>query len=162
MMYRNQTQTKWDNPDSLEYDDAERLIDFLNDWVCRIPFNNAAAPEKVIVDLLLNNLKTGAPLLGAPTIKVATMNLLLNNLKSTVPLLNTLRSATLLDVHFDENRRRMLKDCFNAIAKFGIKKGDVSNEAVATSKLLHAAINPNLFVMWDGKIHQPISCRNTG
>ena len=167
MMHRNQTQTKWDNPDSLDYDDAERLITFLNEWGCMIPFNNEPAPKKVIGDLLLNNMKTGAPLLGASTtIRVATMNQLLNNLKSTVPLLNTLRSATLFNVHFDENRRRMLSNCFNAIAMFGIRNGDVSNEAVATSKLLHVAINPNLFVMWDGEI-QPAyilqrNRRNTG
>lgn len=152
MMHKSQTQTKWDNPDSLDYDDAERLITFLNDWGCRIPFNDADAPEEVIRYLLLNNLKTGAPFIGGSTIRVATMNLLLNNLKSEVPLLNTLRSATLLDVDFDENRRRMIANCFNTIAKFGIKKGNISNEAVATSKLLHVAINPNLFVMWDGEI----------
>ena len=152
MMHKSQTQTKWDNPDSLDYDDAERLITFLNDWGCRIPFNNEAAPEEVIRYLLLNNLKTGAPFLSGSTIRVATMNRLLNNLKSTVPLLNTLRRATLLDIDFDESRRLMLSKCFNTIAMFGIKKGDFSNEAVATSKLLHVAINPNLFVMWDGNI----------
>ena len=153
--YKNQTQAKWDNPDRLDFSDAEELITFLNKWGCKIPFHDAATPKEVIIDILLNNLKTGVPRLGGSTIRVATMELLLNNLKTKVPLLNRLRSATLLDVDFDENRRRMIADCFNAVAMFGIRKGNISNEAVATSKLLHVAINPNLFVMWDREI-QPV------
>ena len=151
MMHRNQTQTKWDNPDSLEYDDAERLITFLNDWGCMIPFNYEQRIKVMTIDV---------------SIRVMTTIRLLNNLKNEVPLLNKLQSATLLDVDFDETKRRVIADCFDTIARFAYRKGRTSNEAVATSKMLHAAINPNLFVMWDGKI-QPAyilqrNRRNTG
>ena len=163
--YRTQTQAKWDNPDRLDSGDAKELITFLNRWRCKIPFNDSVAPEKVILDLWLNNHKTGAPLPGAFTIKGITMQRLLNNLAKAVPHLNTLQNATLLDVKLDQATKQMIAGCFDTIAKFGIKKGSVSNEAVATSKILHAAINPKLFVMWDNDIQEryiPKHLINTG
>ena len=160
--YKNQTQAKWDNPDRLDFGDAEELITFLNKWVCRIPFKDAGASKEVILELL----KTGAPLPGALTIRVITMHLLLNNLAKAVPQLTTLQNATLLDVKFNETTKQMIQECFDTIAWFGIRKGRISNEAVATSKILHVAINPHLFVIWDNDIQKsyeiPKRLVNTG
>lgn len=117
MLYRNKTQTKWDNPHSLDYEEIERLVRFLRQWECfRFKKTDDITP------------------------------LLLNNMKSEVPLLNTLQSKTLLDVNFDEDAKQVIAKCFNGIAQIQ------NYESVATSKALHVAVNPDLFVMWDRAI----------
>ena len=127
MLYRNKTQTKWDNPDSLDYEDIERLVRFLKRWGC----------------FMFEKIDNITPLL-------------LNNLISEVPTLNALQGKTLLDVNFDEDTKQTIKECFNRIAR--IKK----YESVATSKALHVAINPHLFVMWDRHIQSAYRLGNTG
>ena len=118
----DKNQTKWDNPDRLDYNDVRRLVHFVNQWKCMMPAN-------------YNNITH-----------------LINNMRSAVPLLNILQSKTLLDVNFDEITAdgnavsQLISECFDGIAQ------TQRYESVATSKMLNATINPNLFVMWDCRI----------
>ena len=109
-------QAKWDNPKTLDYAEVSRLVDFLNEWKTRMPSNSDNITH------------------------------LLNNLRSELPLLNTLRSATLLDVNFDETTKQTIAKCFDGIAQ------TQRYESVGASKMLNVAINPNLFVIWDTAI----------
>ena len=128
MLYRNKNQTKWDNPDSLDYEEIERLVRFLKRWEC----------------FMFKKIEDITPLL-------------LNNMKSEVPRLNTLQGKTLLDVNFDEDTKQMIAKCFDRIAQIQ------NYESVATSKALHVAINPDLFVMWDRAIQSHYFLKtNTG
>ena len=128
MSYRNKTQAKWDKPDSLDYDEIERLVRFLKRWGC----------------FMFQAIDNITPLL-------------LNNMKSEVPLLNTLQGKTLLDTNFDEDAKQVIAECFNRIAQIQ------NYESVATSKALHVAINPDLFVMWDRSIQsEHLLDTNTG
>ena len=121
--FADKDQTKWDNPDRLDTDEVKRLVRFANQWGTMMPKNDE------------------------------TIRRLLNNLTIAVPRLNTLQSATILDVNFDDTTKRMIEECFTAIAGSAIKKGGVKVTLyVGTSKMLHAAINPHLFVMWDNTI----------
>ena len=119
----DKNQTKWDNPDRLDTDEVKRLVRFVNQWGTMMPKNDE------------------------------TIRRLLNNMTIAVPQLNKLRNNTLLDVNFDETTKRMIEECFTAIAGSAVKKGGVKVTLyVGTSKMLHAAINPHLFVMWDNMI----------
>ena len=120
---KDKDQAKWDNPASLDYAEVKRLVGFLNQWKTRMPSNDE------------------------------TIGRLLNNLKTAVPRLNTLRSATLLDANLDETTKRMIAECFGTIAGSAIRRDGVQvTVSVGTSKMLNVAINPELFVMWDGAI----------
>lgn len=125
-------QTKWDNPKTLDYTEAQRLIDFVNGWKTRMPNNSGNVTR------------------------------LLNNLQSAVPLLNRLQNKTLLDVNFDEitddgkSVGQVIEECFNRIAH------TQRYEVVGASKMLNAAINPNLFVMWDTEIQSGYNLIGTG
>ena len=129
-------QAKWDNPASLDYAEVKRLVGFLNEWKTRMPSNDE------------------------------TIRRLLNNLKTAVPRLNTLRSATLLDANLDETTKRMIAVCFDTIAGSAIRRDGVQvTVSVGTSKMLNVAINPELFVMWDGAIqsgHGPMNDAGDG
>ena len=123
---------KWDNPEELDYAEVDRLVDFLNKWRTRMPSN----PDNI--------------------------TRLLNNLRSEVPLLNTLQNKTLLDVKFDEitdngkSVSQLIAECFNGIAN------TQRYESVGTSKILHVAINPKLFVIWDREIQSDYVLDGTG
>ena len=126
-------QTKWDNPDRLDENEVKRLVYFVNQWGTMMPKNDE------------------------------TIRRLLNNLTIAVPLLNTLRGATLLDVKFDETTMQMIAECFGTIASSAIKGDGVTiTIPVGTSKMLNAAINPNLFVMWDRAIQSDYGLNGTG
>ena len=71
----------------------------------------------------------------------------LGELKRQVPKLNKLGEYTLLNVELDETTCELIAESFHAVANAGRRY-----EKVATSKMLHAAVNPELFVMWDGEI----------
>ena len=71
----------------------------------------------------------------------------LGELKRQVPELNRLKDRTLLDVEFDEATCELIARSFDVVADAGRRY-----EKVATSKMFHAAVNPELFVMWDGEI----------
>ena len=126
-------QTKWDNPDRLDENEVKRLVHFVNQWGTMMPGNDK------------------------------TIRRLLNNLTIAVPRLNTLRGTTLLDVNFDETTKQMIAECFGTIASSAIKKhGTTITIPVGASKMLNAAINPNLFVMWDRKIQLAYGLNGTG
>ena len=114
---------RWNSPSSLEFRDADRLIYFCNQWKCHMPSQS-----------------------------VNVINVL-DGLKKAVPALNLLRKDTLLDVEFNEiicdglSVSQLIAKSFNGIALSGRR-----DESVATSKMLNAAVNRNLFVMWDGTI----------
>ncbi len=123
--YRDaKNQPKWNNPDRLDCDEVKRLVRFANEWGSRIPKNGE------------------------------TIRRLLTSLTDVVPRLNTLKSATLLDVKFDESTMQMIQECFDAITRSPVKNDGVTKirRHVGTSKMLHVAINPELFVMWDNDI----------
>ena len=115
---RDKNRYKWDNPHMLNHAEVNRLVDFLNDWRIRMPDDR-------------NNITH-----------------LLTNLKSEVRYLHRIipRSATLLDVNFDETTKQTIAECFDGIAQTR------RYESVGTSMVLHVAINPQLFVMWNGPI----------
>ena len=127
-VYRNyltgKNQTKWDNPETLDLYEVEILVDFANKWKSRMPSN-------------ANNIMR-----------------LLNNLRSAVPVLNTLRGKAIFDVNFAETLAngksisQIISDCFDTIAQTN------RYESVAASKMMNAAINPGLFVMWDTAIQR--------
>ena len=71
----------------------------------------------------------------------------LGELKRQIPRLSRLNEHTLLDVELDETTCELIEGTFDAVANTGRRF-----ESVATSKMLHAAVNPELFVMWDGRI----------
>ena len=126
-------QNKWDNPDRLDTDEVKRLVRFVNQWGTMMPKNDE------------------------------TIRRLLDNLTIAVPLLNTLRGATLLDVKFDETTMQMIAGCFGTIASSAVKGDGVTiTIPVGTSKMLNAAINPNLFVMWDRAIQSDYGLNGTG
>lgn len=130
---KDKDQTKWDNPESLDYDEVKRLVRFLNQWGTMMPSNDE------------------------------TIRRLLNNLTIAMPRLNKLRNKTLLDVNFDETTMQMIEECFNAIAGSAIRRDGVEVTLyVGTSKMLHAAINPHLFVMWDNMIQVRYGLLGTG
>ena len=68
-------------------------------------------------------------------------------LKRQVPELNRLKDYTLLNGDLDQATCELFERSFDVVANAGHRF-----ESVATSKMLHAAINPELFVMWDGRI----------
>ena len=68
-------------------------------------------------------------------------------LKRQIPGLDRLKDYTLLNVELDEATRKLIAESFHAVANAGCRF-----ESVATSKMLHAAVNPELFVMWDNCI----------
>ena len=68
-------------------------------------------------------------------------------LKRQIPGLDRLKDYTLLDIELDKATCELIERSFDAVANAGHRF-----ESVATSKMLHAAINPDLFVMWDGRI----------
>ena len=117
-------QDKWNNPTTLDCDEVKRLVRFANKWKSRVPKNDE------------------------------TIRRLLNNLKNEVPRLNTLQNATLLDVKFDESTMQMIARCFDIITGSPVRNDGVTviRRPVGISKMLHVAINPNLFVMWDSAI----------
>ena len=104
---------------------------------------------KRLVDFL-NEWKTRMP--SNPT----NITLLLGKLRSAVPRLNTLQSETLLDVKFDETTKRKIAECFDEIAQ------TQRYESVGASKMLHVAINPNLFVIWDTAIQSGYGMGRSG
>ena len=46
---------KWDNPDTLDYDEAKRLIRFVNKWGCHVRYEKDGKDN---VQLILNGLKS--------------------------------------------------------------------------------------------------------
>ena len=115
---------KWNNPETLDFTEVNRLVKFANQWKCRMP----AYPSNV------QNIQTG--------------------LRRALPHLNLLRDKTLLDVDLNSGIRdttvgQLVSMRFHEIAISGKRF-----ESVATSKMIHAAINPNLFVMWDNRIRE--------
>ena len=125
-------QTMWDNPETLDYDEAQRLVNFLNAWKTRMPSDSG------------------------------NVTCLLSKLRSAVPRLNTLQSKTLLDVNFDEitangeSVSQLIEECFTEIAH------TKRYESVGASKMLHAAINPELFVIWDNAIQSGYDLNGVG
>lgn len=76
------------------------------------------------------------------------------------PVLEKLRSRTLLDVCLDEriyggSISEVICRSFKRLAKCNSRN---HNETTGASKILHI-INPNLFVMWDGRIREGYICR---
>lgn len=122
----DKNQDKWANPDRLDCNEVKRVVRFANQWKSRVPKNDE------------------------------TIRRLLNNLKTEVPRLNTLQSATLLDVKLDEATKQMIKECFDTITRSPVRNDGVTRvrRPVGTSKMLHAAINDKLFVAWDEKIQE--------
>ena len=124
---KDKDQSKWNNPATLDCDEVKRLVNFANKWRSRVPKNDE------------------------------TIRRLLNNLITTVPRLNALQSATLLDVNkFDESTKQMIQECFDTITKSPVRHDGVTRvrRPVATSKMLHVAVNPKLFVAWDENIQE--------
>ena len=117
-------QTKWDNPDRLDCDEVKRVVHFVNQWKSKVPKNDE------------------------------TIRRLLNNLTNMVPRLNTLQGTTLLDVKFDEAILKTIQESFDTITSSPVKNDGVTmiRRPVGISKMFHAAINPELFVMWDNDI----------
>ena len=118
----------WDSPERLDTAEVKKLIDFANRWRCRMP----SGPRNT--------------------------ELLLGGLQRATPALNLLRHNTILDIRFD-NRvlgttvSKLISDSFDQIRCAGRRF-----ERVATSKMVHAAINPHLFVPWDGDIISAYGC----
>ena len=119
---------KWSRPQTLDFPEVDRLILFVNQWDCHVP-RLGEKGRKNIRDIL-------------------------EGLKPSVQKLNLLNDRTLLDANFDGticeglSVRELIKDSFNEIAGAGCRYEDV-----ATSKMLNAAVNSELFVMWDNAIH---------
>ena len=79
-------------------------------------------------------------------------NRMLGGLKCATPSLNLLKGRTILNIRFDESfegktASQLIAESFDCIASAGRKTA-----RVATSKMMHAAINRELFVPWDGAI----------
>ena len=129
--YLNQRDaSKWAHPEDLDFDEVDLLIRFANRWKCHIPRD----PTNV------------------QSIMIA--------LKRFVPTLNILRDQTLLDIKLDSELHgvpisQLIATCFDKIAIAGWRY-----ESVGTSKMIHAAINPSLFVMWDGNIKRAYGVAN--
>ena len=126
--------SKWDHPNTLDYGEVDRLVSFANKWKCRMP----SSPGNV--------------------------GRVLGGLRRVVPDLNLLKSNTLLDVRFDQNVHgtrvsQLITVSFDKIAKSSRNRSGPRYESVATSKMIHAAINPSLFVMWDNKIQKGLGYR---
>ena len=78
---------------------------------------------------------------------------LLGTLKREVPKLNSLKYSTLVDIQLGQDIDgiavdQLISNSFNKIANRN------KYYSVATSKIIHTAINSNLFVMWDNRIQQ--------
>ena len=138
--HRNgEASAKWDNPILLDYGEAERVIAFANEWKSRMP----SFPENV--------------------------QRVLVGLKSAVPNLNMLQNATLLDVQFEliisngMTVSELIANSFDAVAGASRRRdGTAVYVSVGTSKMLNAAVNPCLFVMWDGAIQSGYGVYGTG
>ena len=76
-------------------------------------------------------------------------------LQEILPQLNRLQGKNLLDVCLDNETRNLICRSFKTLAGCS---GKNRNEATAASKILHI-INPELFVMWDGRIREGYICR---
>ena len=121
---------KWDNPERLDPIEVGELITFANRWNCRMP----SGPENT--------------------------DRMLDGLKRATPSLNLLRHRTLLDIRFDEMVRgttasQLIARSFDQISGAGLRL-----EKVATSKMVHVAFNPDLFVMWDNAIMRAYDCQS--
>ena len=127
--YLAQKQTaKWDIPETLDFEEVRRVVDFANQWKSRMPSSNENV-ERILVEL-----------------------------RYVVPKLNLLRSDTLLDLDFSRDTpygtvSELIARSFDRIAG-ATRRSDGAEvyASVGTSKILNAALNPNLFVMWDGAI----------
>lgn len=75
------------------------------------------------------------------------VRLVRDGLKRAIRSLDSLNGMTLLNIRFDQSVRELISSSFEEIAKSGRRY-----EVVATSKMLHTAINPEVFVMWDSAI----------
>ena len=127
--------SKWTNPETLDYDEVDKLIYFANQWKCMMPRDS-------------ENVKR-----------------MLAALRFAVPDLNLLKNKTLLDVRFDQNIygirvNQLIAASFDKIAKSSRNRYGRRYESVATSKMIHIAINPHLFVMWDNVIQQGLAYRS--
>ena len=127
---RDRVAKKWTNPGLLDFDEVKRLILFANSWKCRINRH----PKNV--------------------------QSILEGLIRFVPTLNLLNGQTLLDVSLDSEMNGvsisdLIAICFNGIATAGMRC-----ESVGTSKMIHAAVNPSLFVMWDRAIKDAYGVTN--
>ena len=76
----------------------------------------------------------------------------LAGLRGAAPRLNLLSGKTLLDIDLgavihNVSVQELISSSFDKIADSGKRF-----ESVATSKMIHAAVNPHLFVMWDTRI----------
>ena len=129
----NRDSAKWKNPETLDFGDADSLINFCNQWKCHLPRD-----EKNVNGILLG-------------------------LKRSVPMLNLLQRKTLLDIKFDEiiceglSASELIANVFHEIANAGRRY-----ESVATSKMLNAAVNKSLFVMWDCNIQWSYNVSGNG
>ena len=85
-----------------------------------------------------------------------------DELRQQMPTLNLLKRNTLLDVRFDESTCELIAELFNRLAydkgygKYG------RHMYTGTSKILHAAVNRCLFVMWDDCIRSEYGCDVVG
>ena len=119
---------KWGSPERLDTVEVGKLIAFANRWRCRMPSD------------------------------MGNTELVLGGLKRATPALNLLRLNTILDIRFDDEVlgttvSQLISDSFDQIRCAGRR-----SERVATSKMVHAAINPHLFVPWDGDIISAYGC----
>ena len=119
---KSRNSDKWNNPDSLDLIEVWNLIEFANKLNSHFPYGSVRQ--------------------------------LLCGLKHIIPNLNRLQSKTLLDIRVDEviegtRVTQLIIESFDAIAKSNHLRRNMST---ATSKMLHAAANPELFVMWDESI----------
>ena len=86
-----------------------------------------------------------------------------------MPDLNQIQGKTLLDVEFDKivnskSVRQLVTESFHTIANSNsaAEDGGSKNLSTAASKMMHAAINTDLFVPWDGDIRWCYSVGGSG
>ena len=125
---RRKDQGKWKCPETLDYDEVDKAIYFVNQWGSRVGRGRR------------------------------NVECVLSALRGSVPNLNSPRDHTLLEVPLDDrNVSELITESFHHIASSFNRY-----ESTATSKILHAAVNPNLFVMWDDPIRDDYGSGYTG
>lgn len=126
---------KWDNPETLDFSEVNRVIKFANQWGSRIRYDDNVVR-------------------------------IIEELKRQLPKLSLLKKNTLLDVKFDESTCELIAELFDQLEydtgyrRYGRPIG--IRRPTGTSKILHAAVNPYLFVMWDDCIRDWYGCSVVG
>ena len=136
---------KWDKHETLDYYEVERVIRFANKWKSRMP----SFPKNV--------------------------ERMLIGLENALPDLNLLRNDTLLEVDFERlisfdrlisremTVSELISKSFGTIAGASRRRDGVAvYTSVGTSKILNAAVNSELFVMWDNAIQDGYRIGNGG